>query len=299
MKSNSKLALWWKRGKTGYAFMAPFLILFTVFTVVPIIIGFGLSFTSYNVLETPVFTGLTNYRQLILDDDVFITALKNTYVFAVVVGPLGYIMSFLLAWIINNLRGKDFFALAVYTPSITSAIAMTTVWGYFFSADKYGWINHILMSIGLISEPILWNQSPDTIMPVIIFISIWMGMGTGFLTFLAGFQNLSKEQLEAGRIDGLNDPVSELWYMVIPQMKPQLLFGAIISITNSFGVFDVAVQFAGLPSPNYAGHTIVAHLYDYAFIRFQMGYASAISMFLFAMTFILGKIVTKVLSSDE
>ncbi|MBQ8684139.1 MAG: sugar ABC transporter permease [Clostridia bacterium] len=299
MRSNSKLALWWKRGRVGYAFLAPFLLLFTVFTILPIIIGLGLSFTNYNMLETPQWVGITNYRQLILDDDVFITSLRNTLTFAVVVGPVGYIASFLLAWVINNLKGKNFFALAVYTPSITSAIAMTTVWGYFFSSDKYGWVNHILMSVGLISEPILWNQSDQTIMPVIIFISIWMGMGTGFLTFLAGFQNLSKEQLEAGRIDGLNDPVSELWYIIVPQMKPQLLFGAIMSIVNSFGVFDVAVQFAGLPSPNYAGHTVVAHLYDYAFIRFQMGYASAVSMMLFLMTFFIGRIITKLLHSDD
>lgn len=299
MKSKSKLALWWKRGRVGYAFLLPFVVLFLVFTVLPIIIGLGLSFTNYNMLETPEWVGLTNYRQLILDDDVFITSLKNTLLFAVIVGPIGYIASFLLAWVINNLKAKNFFALAVYTPSITSAVAMTTVWGYFFSSDKYGWINHLLMSLGIISEPVLWNQSEKTILLVIIFISIWMGMGTGFLTFLAGFQNLSKEQSEAGRIDGLNSAVGELWYIIIPQMKPQLLFGAIMCIVNSFGVFDVAVQFAGLPSPNYAGHTVVAHLYDYAFIRFQMGYASAISMILFLLTFIIGKVITKLLQPNE
>ena len=295
MKSQSKLALFWKRGKTGYAFLIPFLILFTLFTLVPIIINLGLSFTNYSVLEAPSFTGITNYKLLLLDDDVFIIALKNTLIFSVIMGPLGFIMSFILAWIINNLTCKDVFALAVYTPSITSTVAMTTVWGYFFSSDKFGLINHALMNAGIIASPVLWNQDPEAIMPVIILISVWMGMGTGFLAFMAGLQNISKELIEASHIDGINNPFGELWYIIVPQMKPQLLFGAIMSIVNSFGVFDVAVQFAGLPSPNYAGHTIVAHLYDYAFIRFQMGYASAISMFLFVMTFFMGRIIMRLL----
>lgn len=288
----------WKRGKTGYAFMLPFLVLYLLFTIIPIVIGFVLSFTNYSVLEAPELVGLTNYQQLIFDDDVFLIALKNTLVFSVIMGPVGFILSFLLAWVINNLKGKSFFALAVYTPSIASGVAMSTIWGYFFSPDRYGLINNFLMELGIIVNPVIWNQDPNTILPVVIIISVWMGMGTGFLAFMAGFQNISKEMLEAGRIDGLGNAVQELWYIIIPQMKPQLLFGAIMAIVNSFGVFDVAVQFAGMPSPNYAAHTIVAHLYDYAFIRFQMGYGSAVAMVLFAITFFLGKIIMKLLKSD-
>ncbi len=294
----SKLKILWKRGKTGYAFLLPFLIMFLLFTIVPIIIGFVLSFTNYSVLETPKFIGLTNYKQLIFDDDIFLIALKNTVVFSVIMGPLGFILSFLLAWIINNLKCKGLFALAVYTPSIASGVAMTTIWSYFFSPDRYGLINNILINMGIIVNPIIWNQDPSTIMPVVILLSIWMGMGTGFLAFMAGLQNISKELLEAGRIDGIGHVVQELWYIIIPQMKPQLLFGAIMAIVNSFGVFDVAVQFAGMPSPNYAAHTIVAHLYDYAYVRFQMGYGSAVAMVLFAITFVLGKVIMKVLKSD-
>ncbi len=288
----------WKRGKTGYAFMLPFLVMYLLFTIIPIIMGFVLSFTNYSVLEVPEFVGLTNYKQLIFDDDVFLISLKNTIVFSVIMGPVGFIMSFLLAWIINNLKCKGLFALAVYTPSIASGVAMSTIWGYFFSSDRYGLINNILMELGITVNPILWNQDPNTIMPVVIILSIWMGMGTGFLAFMAGLQNISKELLEAGRIDGLGNAVQELWYIILPQMKPQLLFGAIMAIVNSFGVFDVAVQFAGMPSPNYAAHTIVAHLYDFAFIRFQMGYGSAVAMVLFAITFFLGKIIMKLLKSD-
>ena len=199
----SKLKILWKRGKTGYAFLLPFLIMFLLFTIVPIIIGFVLSFTNYSVLETPKFIGLTNYKQLIFDDDIFLIALKNTVVFSVIMGPLGFILSFLLAWIINNLKCKGLFALAVYTPSIASGVAMTTIWSYFFSPDRYGLINNILINMGIIVNPIIWNQDPSTIMPVVILLSIWMGMGTGFLAFMAGLQNISKELLEAGRIDGI------------------------------------------------------------------------------------------------
>jgi len=126
-----------------------------------------------------------------------------------------------------------------------------------------------------------------------------MSMGTGFLVFLAGLQNIPREYYEAGAIDGVRNKTQELFLLTLPMMKPQLLFGAINSIVSSFGVFDIAVSVAGMPSPEYAGHTIVAHLYDYAFIRFQMGYASAIAVVLFLITFILGKVVMKLLSSRD
>lgn len=162
------------------------------------------------------------------------------------------------------------FSLAFYAPSITSGVAMSTVWLYFFSSDSYGLINNVLIRMGLISEPIKWTLDPQYILGVVVFISIWMGMGTGFLTFLAGLQGLNEEIYEAGMIDGIRNSVQELFYLTLPQMKPQLLFGAINGTVAAFGVFDIAVSVAGMPSPNYAAHTIVAHLYDYAFIRFDM-----------------------------
>ena len=126
--------------------------------------------------------------------------------------------------------------------------------GYFFSPDWYGLVNNILINMGIIVNPIIWNQDPATIMTVVILLSVWMGMGTGFLAFMAGLQNISKELLEAGRIDGIGHVIQELWYIIIPQMKPQLLFGAIMAIVNSFGVFDVAVQFAGMPKSQTMQH---------------------------------------------
>ena len=288
-----------RKNWVGYAFMAPFVILFTIFIVAPVITAIGLSFTDYNMMQTPHFVGVNNYKLLFLDDKVFITAIANTVKFAVITGPLGYILSFFAAWVINHLKFKRFFALAFYAPSITSSIAMSKVWMVAFSGDRYGYINDFLLNHGFIDEPILWNTDPTYIMTVVMIIQLWMSMGTGFLVFLAGLQNVDRSMYEAGSIDGVRNKFQELIYITLPAMKPQLLFGAINSITGAFAVFEITVSVAGMPSPNYAAHTIVAHLYDYAFIRFHMGYASAVAVVLFLITFILGRIVLKALSSKD
>lgn len=283
----------------GYAFMMPFLILFALFIILPVLISFGMSFTNYNMIESPDFLGITNYKLLILDDAEFLIALKNTLVFAFISGPIGFLGSFVMAWLINNLKARNLFSLAFYAPSITSGVALSVVWLYFFSSDRYGLINNTLINLGVLSEPIQWTQDVSTVLPVVILISIWMSMGTGFLTFLAGLQNLPHEIYEAGMIDGIGNRFQELIYITLPQMKPQLLFGAINAAVGAFGVFDIAVSVAGLPSPNYAAHTIVAHLYDYAFIRFEMGYASAVAIILFLITFVLGRIFMRVFSEKD
>lgn len=285
--------------KTGTLLVLPFLILYLVFVIGPIIIAAGMSFTDYNLLETPSFVGFENYKILFLEDDVFITAIKNTLIFAVIAGPVGLFMSFILAYIINGKPFSKVFSLLFYAPALTSGIAMTVIWMYFFSPDRYGLINDILFQLGIINEPILWNIDGDYILAVVIIISVWMNMGSGFLVFYAGLKNTSQELLEAGKIDGVRNSLQELYYVIIPQMKPQLLFGCINAVTTSLGVFEIAMGVAGFPSPNYAGHTIVAHLYDYAFVRFQMGYASAIAMVLFLVTFVLGRLLTKALSSND
>ena len=283
----------------GWAFLAPFVILFAIFVIAPVVIAIGLSFTDYNMLQAAHFVGLNNYKLLILDDEIFLTALSNTLVFAVITGPIGYLASFVAAWLINQLKFKRVFALMFYAPSITSSVAMSTVWLYFFSPDRYGLFNNLLINMGLITSPILWTQDPDYILGVVMFVSIWMSMGNGFLVFLAGLQNVPREYYEAGAIDGVRTKWQELWTLTLPMMKPQLLFGAINTIVSAFSVFDVAHSIAGTPSPNYAAHTIVAHLYDYAFIRFQMGYASAVATVLFLITFFMGKIVRSALSSKD
>lgn len=298
VKANNIIRFWKKNGP-GYMMLAPFYFFFFLFVIIPVGYAIILSMTNYNMMETPSFTFLTNYKLLIMDDDEFLIALKNTLVFAGISGPISFLMSFFMAWVINQVKCRNVYSLAFYAPSITSGVAMSTVWLYFFSSDSYGLVNNALMRVGLIDSPILWNQDSATILPVVIFISIWMGMGTGFLTFIAGFQNLDMQVYEAASIDGIKNEFQKLFYITWPMMKPQLLFGAINAIVSSFGVFDIAVAFAGMPSPNYAAHTLVTHLYDYAFIRFEMGYASAVAVVLFIITYFLGRIVTRIFAPKD
>lgn len=289
----------WKKYGTGTAFFAPFLLFFIVFTIVPVIASIVLSFTDYNMMSAPHFVGLTNYKLLLLEDEEFLIALKNTLIFAAIVGPLSFCLSFIMAWVIDQLKGRDLFALAFYAPSITSAVGMSAIWGLIFSNDRYGIINNFLYTLGVIDTPIMFSADEKWIMPVIMLIYVWMGMGTGFLVFLAGLQSVSAELYEAGMIDGVRGRWQELWYITLPQMKPQLLFAAINTVTAAFSVFDISTSFAGLPSANYAGHTLVIHLYDYAFIRFEMGYAAADAVILFCLTYFTGKICMRLFSSKD
>ena len=285
--------------RQGVLFVLPFMLLFLVFVLLPVVISVVLSFTSYNIIQPPSFAGLDNYKQLFLDDDVFQTCVRNTLLFAFIAGPVGLAASFILAWVINQMTLRSLFAIAFYAPSITSGIAMSTVWLYIFSPNRYGLVNNLLIQLGFINTPILWNQDARYLLGVIILIQIWMSMGNGFLVFLAGLQNVNAEYYEAAAVDGVSGRLQQLVYITLPQMKPQLLFGCINAITASFAVFDISAGFAGVPSPNYAADTIVSHLYDFAFIRFEMGYASAIAVVLFVLTFAISRIVMHALREKE
>ncbi|MBS5660174.1 MAG: sugar ABC transporter permease [Clostridiales bacterium] len=284
---------------TGLMFFLPFFTLFALFIIVPVIISFATSLCRYDLINAPKWAGIDNYIHVFLEDDVFLTALKNTLTIAIISGPAGYLASFLMAWFINQVRFKRLYSLAFYAPSICSAIAMSAVWLYLFSGDRYGFINNFLMQIGAITEPVQWNTDIQTILPVVILISVWMSMGSGFLVFLAGFQNIPRSLYEAAKVDGIRNPVQELIYITLPAMKPQLLFGAINSIMGAFAAFDVPVAVSGMPSPGYASHTLVAHLYDYAFIRFDMGNASTVAVLLFTLTFVLQRICFKIFAEKE
>ncbi len=283
----------------GYLFMSPFLISFFLFTIIPVVTAIVLSLTNYNMIETPQFIGLSNYRLLLMDDGEFITGLKNTLVFALISGPLSFLGSFVMAVLINNLkRFRNLFSLLFYAPTLVSGVAISVVWLYFFNGDRYGLINNFLIRLGVISDPIQWTSNTGTVLWVVIIVSVWTSMGVNFLTFLAGLQNVSQDMYEAGKIDGIKNGFQELIYLTLPVMKPQLLFATINMITGAFGVFDIAVSIAGMPSPGYAAHTIVTHLYDYGFIRFEMGYASAIAVILFLISYLAGRLFTRVLRED-
>ena len=275
----------------GLIFFAPFLILFTIFTVIPVVVGMGMSLTDYDLLRSPSFVGFNNYQNLFMRDANFIKALQNTFIIGGIAGPAGYLLSFLFAWIINNLKFKRLLTIIFYAPSIAGG--MSIIWTYLFSGDRYGLINNWLLNFGFISQPVIWNQNVDYIIPVNILIIVWGSMGTGFLVFMAGLQNNDIQLKEAGRIDGISNAFQELWFIILPQMKPQLLYGAITSIVGAVGIFP---SFGGFPSPNYAAHTLSAHIQDYGFIRFEMGYASAICMIMFFLSFGLGQVVIRLLS---
>ena len=293
-----KIAHGWtlaKRNRGCYLFLAPYAILFFMFFILPIGTSICLSFTYYNMLEPPRFIGFQNYINLVLQDEVFLTAIKNTFVAAVIVGPVGYILSFLFAWFINELP-KWLRAVAViifYAPSIGGAAFQ--VFAIIFRGDNYGWFNSILMELGIISEPYLWLTDPRYMMTIVIIVSLWMSMGTGFLSFVAGFQGIDRSMYEAGYVDGVRNRWQELYHITLPSMKPMLLFGAVMSITSSFNISDVPRALCGYPSTDYAVRTVVTHLFDYGFSRFEMGYASAIATILFLVMILSKKAITGLL----
>jgi len=280
-----------KKKKAGYAFAAPFMIIFTVFTVVPVLISIFYSFTYFNALEAPRFIGLDNYMRLFLKDDVFITAIKNTLIFSVITGPVSYVMCLLFAWFINELNRtlRILFTIIFYVPSISGQAY--TVFSVIFSSDRYGFVNGFLIEWGFLSEPIAWFQDTRYMLTIIIIVSLWMSLGTSFLSFIAGLQGVDRSLYEAGAVDGIRTRWHELWYVTLPAMKPQLMFGAVMAITSSFTVSGICNTLAGFPSTDYAAHTIVAHLQDYGQLRFEMGYACAIATLLFLMMIGANKLV--------
>ncbi len=282
--------------RISYVMLAPYFILFFIFTVLPVAASVVISFTDFNMLEAPNFVGWKNYIKLMLDDDVFKKALKNTLVFAVITGPLSYIMCFLFAWVINEFRGKlrAFLTLIFYAPSIAGNAFM--VWSIIISGDRYGYLNGLLMKWGFIYEPIQWMQTEKYVLPMLIVVQLWLSLGTGFLTFIAGLQTVDKSLFEAGAMDGIKNRWQELWYITLPSMKPQLMFGAVMQITQSFAVADISINLAGNPSVNYSGATIVTHLMDYGSgTRYEMGYACAIATILFALMVGTNQVIQKVL----
>ena len=285
-----------KKNKVAYAMVAPYMLLFTLFTAIPVFLSLGVSFTDFNMLQMPNFVFFDNYIRLLLDDDIFLIACKNTLIFAIIVGPASYLMSLMVAWFINELPPKirAVVTLVFYAPSISGQVYL--IWGTLFSGDSYGWVNGTLLNLGIISSPIQWFQDADYIMPLCIVVALWTSLGTSFLSFIAGLQGIDRSMFEAGAVDGVKNRWQELWYITLPSMKPQLMFGAILAITGAFGFGGVVTALCGFPSVDYAAHTIMHHLDDYGGARFETGYASAISMVLFLVQVGVNKLIVKLLS---
>ena len=284
-----------KARKMCYLFLAPYAILFTMFFVFPVVASIYYSFTYYNILEPPRFIGLQNYINLILQDDIFLIGVKNTLLIAVITGPLGYILPFLFAWLINELPRwiRSVAVIIFYAPSIAGNCYV--IFSVFFRGDAYGYVNAALMNMGIIDTPKLWLIDPTYMLPICMLVILWMSLGTGFLSFVAGLQDVDRSQFEAGYMDGVKNRWQELWYITLPNMKPMLMFGAVMSITQAFGVADVTMALCGYPSTDYAARTIVTHLFDYGFSRFEMGYACAIATILFLMMILCNKAIQSLL----
>ena len=275
--------------KQLYLLLLPFCVVFLLMCVIPIAASMVLSLTYYNMFNTPKFIGLANYINLFLNDDVFFIALKNTLLFAVITGPLSYLLCFFAAWLINEMpKGlRVFLTFIFYAPSLTTSVYF--VWQLIFSGDSYGIVNGLLMNLGLVSEPVQWLTDPRYNLGILIVVQLWMSLGTSFLAFIAGFQSIDASLYEAGDIDGVRNRYQELLYITLPSMKPQLLFGAVMQISASFSVSTISQELCGFPSTKYSAHTILLHMQDYGSLRYEMGYACAIAVVLFVLMFVFKK----------
>ncbi len=279
--------------KDIYLMILPFSIAFLIFTVAPVLFAVVMSFTNYNVIQTPGFLGLENYINLFLNDDLFMTALQNTFIMAIITGPVGFLLSFTMAWMLCELPDKVriFMTVVLYGPSLAGNAYM--IWGLIFADDSNGFINSWLMRLGVMDSAVLWLHDAKYMMTIILIVQLWMSFGVGFLSFIAGLQGVDRSQLEAGMVDGITNRWQELWYIVLPSMKPVLLFGSIMSITGAYSISGSALT--GFPSTGYATHSIVDHLGDYGTTRLEMGYASAIAVVLFILMVGSNKLIQKFL----
>ncbi len=288
--------------KTGYLFVLPYAAVFLVFILVPVLLAVILSFTNFNAIEWPKWTGFLNYITLLTSDDVFMQhVLPNTVIYAVVVGIGGYVLSFILAWALCNLSKvpRTIFALILYSPSMTTGVAMTVLWKVIFSGDQTGLLNSWLISLGVITDPIIWLVNTKWLLPIVIIIGLWSSMGIGFLSMIAGILNSDETLYEAAAIDGVNNRFQEMIYITIPQMKPQMLFAAVMAIVGAFQNGMISTLLTGNPSPGYAAQLIVNHIEDYGFLRYEMGYAAAVSVVLLLIVQLFSKISNKLLTDKD
>ena len=298
VKVRSSKKFYQTEGFHSFLLLLPYGLLFFTFILLPIIIAIGLSFTYFDVINTPKFAGMTNYVTLLTGDEVFMKyVLPNTVLYAIVVGVGGYVMSFIMAWILAQVtpRARTLYALAMYTPSMAGQIMIQYIWKTIFSGDQNGLANAWLQKLGFINQPIQWLISS-----IMIFISLWSSMGIGFLSMISGIMNIDQELYEAAYVDGIKNRAQEIIYITIPSMKPQMLFGAVMSIVNAFNMGWIGVQLAGAnPTPGYSGQLIANHIDDYAFVRYEMGYAAAVSVALLCLVWVCSKVANTLFTEKE
>ncbi|MCI9338408.1 MAG: sugar ABC transporter permease [Lachnospiraceae bacterium] len=286
---NRKRRRFTKEDGKAYLMLLPYIILFSTFILVPVIIAMGLSFTYFDVINEPSFTGLLNYITLFTQDEVFLKyVLPNTFLYALIVGPGGYVISFLLAWMLAQIQPipRTILALCIYTPSMLGGVFIGVIWKTIFSGDQSGWFNSILLRLGLVDTPVQFLLTSDYFMLIMIIVSLWSAMGIGFLSMISGILNIDQELYEAAYVDGIRNRFQEIIYITVPSMKPQMFFGAVMAIVNAFNMGWIGVTLSGAnPTPNYSGQLITNHIDDYGFLRYEMGYAAAISVVLLLVVY--------------
>ena len=285
-----------KRNKMCYIMMAPFMLLFLVFTVIPVCMSLPMGFCDFDMASMPKWIGFQHFYTMFIEDDVFIGSIRTTLIFALFTGPLSYALSFLLAWLINELHPvlKTVFTLIFYAPSMAGNIYF--VWQLIFSGDSYGYLNSILMDLGITTSAIQWLTDSNYLLTCVIIVQLWISMGAGFLALRAGFQGIDKSGYEAGAIEGIKNRFQALLYITIPAMGPQLLFAAVMQITSSFTAGDIGRFLTAFPSTDYAAHTIMTHAFDYGSVRYEMGYACAICFILFIVMIVVNNVIRKAMA---
>lgn len=296
-KSKNKESLLNNETFVHYLMIAPFALFFFVFTVLPVLYSFVLSFFSYDMLSDAKFVGVSNYFRMFIKDEVFGKTVLNTLKFAVITGPIGFMISFILAWFINefNPAVRNLLAFLFYVPTLAGNAYF--VWQIAFSGDSYGYINSFLLKYGFITEPINWFTNTTYNMAVLVLIQLWLSMGVSFLANISGLQNTNVEMYEAGAIDGIRTRWQELWYITLPSMKSILLFSAVMQIQGSFSIGAIEQALSGYPSTDNSVDTIVSMIGDVGTVRYEMGYAAALSVFLFAMMAIARVLIGKIMDS--
>lgn len=290
-------------GFRTFLLLLPYGLLFLTFIAIPVAMAIGLSFTYFDVINKPKFLGLLNYVTLLTQDEVFLkNVLPNTIKYALLVGPGGYILSFLLAWMLAQIQPipRTVLALAIYTPSMVGSVFIGVIWKAVFSGDQRGIINHLLMEWGMIDQPIQFLLKTEYLMNIMIFVSLWSAMGIGFLAMISGVLNINEELYEAAYVDGIRNRFQEIVYITIPSMKPQMLFGAVMAIVNAFNMGWIGVTLSGgNPTPGYSGQLITNHIDDYGFLRYEMGYAAAVSVVLLIIVTLFSKIAHGLFGEKE
>ncbi len=294
VKPKQKQPLKWN---SAYLFVLPYMIIFFTLVILLIVISLLLSLTYYDTINFPSWRGIENYLYLFTRDSDFMQyALPNTLKYALIIGPGSYFLSFFMAWVLSQIthRVRTVVAIILYSPSLTSGVLMSVIWRVMFSGDSRGYLNYLLLQLGFINEPVQWLQNSQLIFGIMIFVGIWSSMSVGFLAMLSGILNINKELYEAAYVDGMKSRWQEIFYITIPSMKPQMLFGAVMAIVGTFNASGLASALSGsYPPPQLAGWLIVDHMTDYGFARFEMGYASALSVVLLLLVFGFNRIATR------